>query len=482
MSTSWALISVAWCSPGPPEPDPPECFRLFEVKHCRPEELIGNSAQLVVIDSSSFEDPKHLALVYGQLKQPALLLVHGEQIMSVINFLRPADVVCVQETPWPLIAHNLRHLFRLRGHPVDQLTGLPHRAQLVSRLEHLLPLASEAHPISLALTDIDLYKEINDQHGHSVGDHVLQQLAALVSARCEAADLVARYSGEQFALLLPADEPMALEQAEGLRKVSEETSFAEDKVRLTLSVGVATTEEPLEPRELIRYAQEAVYAAKADGRNCVKSYGALHRAAVERDEDLAMASFENLTRVVSQRIVDTITRRGRLLYQEPRQQEDVDSLTQLYSRRYLERRLDQDFNEAVSTSRPFTVALMDIDHFARINKRYGWPSGDRVLSEIAELVQASVRATDWIGRYGGEELCLVMPDTALSQGRHVLERIRVAAENNPFRATSGEAIKATVSIGAVELLASDKGLAELLERASEQLVAAKQGGRNKVCA
>jgi diguanylate cyclase (GGDEF)-like protein len=482
MPTPWALISVAWCSSTPPEPPPAEFARLFELRPCRPEELIGNSAQLVVIDSTTFPDPAHLAFVYGQLRQPVLLVAPPDRVPSVVEQMRPADVVCVEGTPWPLLAQNLRHLFRLRGHPVDRLTGLPHRAQLVSRLEHLLPLASEAHPISLALTDIDHFKAINDQYGHAVGDQVLHQLASMVSARCETVDLAARYSGEQFGLLFLTDEPEALEQVDALRRAVEVEPFTDDEVKLTLSIGLATTDEPLDSRELIRFAQEAVYAAKAEGRNRARSYSSLRRAAEAHDEDLALASFENLTRVVSQRIVETITRRGRQLYRDLRQQADVDSLTQLYSRRYLDRQLDHDFHAAVNDAKPLTLALMDIDHFGLVNKQHGWPSGDRVLAEIAELVQASVRGSDWVGRYGGEEICLVMPDTPLANGKAVLERIRAAVEGNVFRSTSGEPIHVTMSIGAAELLGSDKGLSELLERASDQLISAKQAGRNTVSA
>ena len=186
--------------------------------------------------------------------------------------------------------------------------------------------------------------------------------------------------------------------------------------------------------------------------------------------------------LVSQRIVETITRRGRQLYRDLRQQADVDSLTQLYSRRYLDRQLDHDFHAAVNDAKPLTLALMDIDHFGLVNKQHGWPSGDRVLAEIAELVQASVRGSDWVGRYGGEEICLVMPDTPLANGKAVLERIRAAVEGNVFRSTSGEPIHVTMSIGAAELLGSDKGLSELLERASDQLISAKQAGRNTVSA
>jgi diguanylate cyclase (GGDEF)-like protein len=481
MPTPWALISVAWCSPSPPEPQPEGAQNLFELRPCGPEDLVGNSAQLVVIDSVAFTDPDHLAMVYGQLRQPVLLLAPPDRIPAIVEQMRPADMVCMRGTPWSLLSHNLRHLFRLRGHPVDRLTGLPHRAQLVSRLEHLLPLASEAHPISLALTDIDHFKAINDQYGHTTGDMVLHQLASMSSTRCETADLAARYSGEQFGLLFLTHEPEALERLEALRRAIESERFTGEGVKLTVSIGLATTDEPLEPRELIRFAQEAVYAAKAEGRNRVRTYSSLRREAEAHDEDLALASFENLTRVVSQRIVETITRRGRQLYRDLRQQADVDALTNLYSRRYLDRQLDHDFNAAVSDAKPLTLALMDIDHFGLVNKQHGWPTGDRVLAEIAELVQASVRGSDWVGRYGGEELCLVMPDTALAKGRAVLERIRAAVESTPFRSTSGEPISVTVSIGAAELLGSDKGISELLERASDQLISAKQGGRNTVC-
>jgi diguanylate cyclase (GGDEF)-like protein len=351
---------------------------------------------------------------------------------------------------------------------------------MLTRLSHLLTTASEAHPVSLIMADIDLFKAINDQLGHAVGDQILQQLAALMSRCCQATELVSRYGGEELAVLIRAGEAPAVKMANDLRELVERHQFVEG-VKVTISLGVSTADEPVEPEILLREADEALYAAKAGGRNLVRSHRTMERAAIERGEDLALTSFENLTRVVSDRIATTISRRGRQLFEQLKHQADVDALTQLYSRRYLDRRLVHDFSSAQSESRPLTVALMDLDHFGQVNKRHGWPSGDRVLIEIAELIRSRVRATDWVGRYGGEEICLVMPDTSMDQASFVLERLRQAVAGHTFESTTGQPIRLTVSIGASEVKSDDGDTAELVERVSARLLAAKRKGRNRLC-
>ena len=133
-------------------------------------------------------------------------------------------MACLRDTPPVLIAHLLTQLFRARANPLDVLTGLPHRQQLLTRLEHVLPTASEAHPISLVMTDIDHFEAINDQHGHLVGDQILQELASTVSSRCPATDLIARYSGEQFAITISIGASEMQSKDEGLAELVERVS------------------------------------------------------------------------------------------------------------------------------------------------------------------------------------------------------------------------------------------------------------------
>ena len=134
------------------------------------------------------------------------------------------------------------------------------------------------HNASLALMMIDLdhFKDVNDSHGHIVGDSVLRQLGDLLRDEVRSVDLAARFGGEEFVILLPdTDLEGAVVFAERLRKRVEEHDFAEggDPLRITVSVGVAAASVKggvTEPESLTAKADEALYRAKNDGRNRVR--------------------------------------------------------------------------------------------------------------------------------------------------------------------------------------------------------------------
>ena len=157
----------------------------------------------------------------------------------------------------------------------DPLTGLYNRRFFEPTLERELARCHrEKQPLSLILIDLDHFKQVNDTYGHQIGDTVLKALAAMLSAQARASDVVCRYGGEEFLLLLPNMAcNVALERAEHWR-----TSFAEmvmysgvTPVRVTLSVGIVSyPEHGASSEDLIRYADVSLYRAKMLGRNqCV---------------------------------------------------------------------------------------------------------------------------------------------------------------------------------------------------------------------
>jgi len=162
----------------------------------------------------------------------------------------------------------------------DPLTGLANRRVLEQRLEEEARRARRyQRPLSLIMADLDHFKVYNDTYGHPAGDVVLQEVANLLRANVRETDLVVRYGGEEFAVLLPETSLAgALAVAEKLRIAVENHPFPRREAlpggRLTISLGVATfPEEVGEPEALIRYADEALYRAKESGRNRVCSSG-----------------------------------------------------------------------------------------------------------------------------------------------------------------------------------------------------------------
>lgn len=176
----------------------------------------------------------------------------------------------------------LRRLFSSQGRlkdlaTRDELTGLGNRRLVMERGAELVKLAQRHHrPLAALMLDIDHFKSVNDRHGHAAGDDVLRFLGAAVSLQLRASDVAGRTGGEEFALLLPET---ALEQAaataERLREAVARTPIPTDEagapIPVTVSVGVAALRGAGDSLDaLLARADDALYAAKRAGRNCVR--------------------------------------------------------------------------------------------------------------------------------------------------------------------------------------------------------------------
>lgn len=159
----------------------------------------------------------------------------------------------------------------------------------------------------------------------------------------------------------------------------------------------------------------------------------------------------------------------------------LDVPTQSFNRRYFDEALDREVMRARRHQRPLSVAMLDIDHFKRVNDEYGHLAGDYVLKELSKLVQARIRRDEIFARYGGEEFSLLLAETALEGSVALADSIRerIAVQRFEFQ---GVHIPITASFGVAELQASDATPRELLGRADEKLYEAKRTGRNRVCA
>ncbi|MEW9918937.1 diguanylate cyclase [Marimonas sp. MJW-29] len=167
-----------------------------------------------------------------------------------------------------------------------------------------------------------------------------------------------------------------------------------------------------------------------------------------------------------------------------------DPLTGLYNRRYAMPHLDRVAAHAAGTGRPFAVMVADLDHFKRINDRYGHASGDAVLIEVAHRLRRALRATDMVARIGGEEFMVILPGTTRPEAQGIAVRICEDIAAAPFVIPgSATAIPVTISIGMAVGNSEEGALAEpdaattgqaLLAQADRALYAAKGGGRNQV--
>jgi len=154
-----------------------------------------------------------------------------------------------------------------------------------------------------------------------------------------------------------------------------------------------------------------------------------------------------------------------------------DQLTGLYNRHYLDTCLEYEMKKAELEYKPLTLAILDLDHFKRVNDTWGHPIGDELLKLTAETVEKSIRKTDLLVRFGGEEFVIVMPQTDVNAAMVVLEKVRAAIEKTEHSVTGRQ----TVSIGTAERLNSEI-FGEWYKRADSALYSAKEEGRNRVVA
>jgi diguanylate cyclase (GGDEF)-like protein len=161
------------------------------------------------------------------------------------------------------------------------------------------------------------------------------------------------------------------------------------------------------------------------------------------------------------------------------EQSERDGLTGVYNRRKLERRLAVEFQRVERYGGALSYLIFDLDHFKRVNDTYGHLAGDEVIRHAARTAVGVLRATDFVGRYGGEEFVALLPGVAIDGARVAAERLREAVARAPV-AFEGDAIAATVSIGAAEYRPGLDRPEVLMRRADIALYASKAAGRNRV--
>ncbi|NOZ79213.1 MAG: diguanylate cyclase [Acidobacteria bacterium] len=161
-----------------------------------------------------------------------------------------------------------------------------------------------------------------------------------------------------------------------------------------------------------------------------------------------------------------------------------EGLTGLLRREAILEVLGRELERAGRYRRPISVAMADLDHFKRVNDRHGHLAGDAVLKQVATTLKRHIRSTDSIGRYGGEEFLIVLPESTLPQAWAVANKLRLAVENMRITISPAVTLHMTISIGLAVAFAEDgrtmPTALEIINDADERLLAAKRKGRNRV--
>jgi len=192
--------------------------------------------------------------------------------------------------------------------------------------------------------------------------------------------------------------------------------------------------------------------------------------AVRRDTGELSAFVEVFTDITE------VKRREAVLYQRATR----DTLTGLSNRGHFTEMATNELERARRFAEPLTVALMDIDHFKRVNDTYGHDAGDQALVHFAGVCQQHARKVDLLGRLGGEEFVMLLPRANKEPAFEIIQRLRLGVMESRCTAPSGVVFSFTVSVGLASLRPNTRDLRELLRNADAALYKAKREGRNRV--
>jgi len=169
------------------------------------------------------------------------------------------------------------------------------------------------------------------------------------------------------------------------------------------------------------------------------------------------------------RLRDTLIERGHCF----------DTVTGAANRRAVTLMLDQIFENSRRYNKTYTLVMLDVDHFKNINDQFGHVSGDHVLKGLYQYFRNALRKSDFIGRYGGEEFLILLPETTLDKAFNLMDKCREGMSKNKLK-VGDDLVNVTVSIGISEVESSDSDAWEAVKRADKVLYQAKDAGRNCV--
>src|SRR2546428_6264018 len=242
--------------------------------------------------------------------------------------------------------------------------------------------------------------------------------------------------------------------------------------RLKLESGTAADED----RSTVPVSGSNLVVRASDGRSFSENEREFLREVFDlirlsEESDARLRAFEDRVARLESENLDV------LMQNRPRSEISArDTLTGLYNRWYVMQKIDSEMNRALRHGAPMSVLMLDLDHFKNVNDSFGHSVGDQVLKNVGQVLRESCRVYDVPGRYGGEEFCIVLPETRVGNTSAVAERIRQRLAESRFDVGGDHvAITASMGIAGVDSVA-DEGLvssAALIERADRALYSAK---------
>jgi diguanylate cyclase (GGDEF)-like protein len=223
----------------------------------------------------------------------------------------------------------------------------------------------------------------------------------------------------------------------------------------------------------------SAYVVAADDSRILKMSGNMVWDMIDNCEGFA----KNFLHLTSSRMrtSNRTMSNSRRIQQHYESRANIDSLTRLHNRRWIDQNLPQAFETCVADKIPLCLMIIDIDHFKKYNDDNGHLAGDVCLKAVAEAIRISIRPSDLLGRFGGEEFVILLPDTMLASCESIAKRIKDEVENAEVTGHKLEILPSvTISIGASENKA-DTFYEDIFKSADKALYRAKDSGRNCIC-
>ena len=360
----------------------------------------------------------------------------------------------------------------------DALTGLYNRRAFDDELHRRLAEWQRRKIVfSLLMIDVDHFKKFNDQHGHQAGDEVLRGVAQVLRNTMREMDLVTRYGGEEFALILPVTNlSEALSAAERARAAIAQSQFTFESTQLSVqvSVGAAQVLGTDDQAGLVKRADAALYASKSGGRNCVHYHdGEICRSAADSPEvqaasRLAAAEASPSRRTPGQQAGAAANATNHA--DDTRPAHGASDLTIFCTG--LKRQLEQ----CRAANTPLSLMLIDVDDFRGICSRLGPSMGELVLDTLSDFLSMAVQEEDLVSRYGSGQFAVMLPDADLDAATKTAERLRTAIGGSTMQ-VKGTPLRFTISVGLSQCQPAED-TTSLIKRTDAALFASKASGRN----
>lgn len=453
--------------------------------------FVDGDADIRVYDATKWENFEVAKRNYSGLRFPSFIISRDEDESRWLEILSGDHGVCAlsridEQLPILLVRMSARNFERgklLHRSFLDPLTRVLPRVELNRRLDFELEMCNPTESLAVLFLDLDKFKNVNDNYGHHVGDFVIRRTAKILKEILREAPNVYRTGGDEFAVLMRMNQTQAIALGEYIRMEIEDHTFTIDNIdiRITASIGIAINNGEMDKDTFLKAADIAMYQAKSLGRNKVIEHETYFGSLEQEGGDPAILDFENRIKVLTERLTGALTSKSKQMVTQYKQEADHDGLTGLHIRRYFDRRLAREFEQAQNKKRPLSLIFIDLDHFGKVNKTYGFPTGDKTLQHVAEQIKDTIRVVDWSARYGGEEFCIVLPDTEEKQACEIAERVWKEIGKEPVKVFDGREFTLTASIGVAEVIIADADITAFIQRTSDRTRYAKEHGRNQVC-